>query len=161
MAKPKKSSKKAAKKPAAKKVAKKPAKKPAKKKPAAMAKKPGPRADFGKPIDGFLAKQPPNLRKIVDVLRDLVMEAAPTAEASLKWGQPFFAVGGEMMVAIGAHKAHVNLILPGPAGTYEDPDGLLVGEGSTGKHAKLTSVDQIPTERVRRWLSTAAKRVGA
>lgn len=82
MAKPKKSTKKpakkAAKKPAAKKpAAKKPAaKKPAKKKPAAMAKKPAPRADYGKSIDGFLAKQPPNLRKIVDSLHDLIMEAA-------------------------------------------------------------------------------------
>lgn len=177
MAKPKKSSKKpAAKKPTTKKSAvkvpaKKPVKKPAVKKavkkPVAKAikkpaaTKPGPRADYGKPIDAFLTKQPPNLKKIVDTLHDLVMEAAPTAHASLKWGQAFFAVGGEMLVAIAAHKAHVNLILPGPPGTYADPDGLLVGEGSTGKHVKLTSVDQIPTGHVRRWLSTAAKRVGA
>ncbi len=161
-AKKKKPAKKApAKKTAAKKTpAKKaPAKKAAAKKVAA--KKPAPRADFGRPIDGFLAKQPASLRAIVDTLRDLIMEAAPTAEASLKWGMPFFSVSGEMMVAVGAHKAHVNLILPGPAGTYDDPDGLLVGEGTTGRHMKLTSADQIPAATIRRWLATAAKRVGA
>ena len=123
-------------------------------------KKPRPRADFGRPIDGFLAKQPPQLRAIVDELRAMIEEAAPTAQALLKWGMPFFSIDGTMMVAVGAHKAHVNLILPGPAGTYDDPQGLLVGEGTTGKHMKLQSVDEIPRDTVRGWLEIAAKRVG-
>jgi hypothetical protein len=127
------------------------------KKPAAK-KKPAPRKDFGKPIDGFFAKQPAAMRPIGEALRTLVAEAAPDAESSLKWGMPFFSIGGTMMCAIGGHKAHVNLILSGPPGTYADPEGRLEGDGKTGKHLKLTSLDDLPRESVRSWLRTAAAR---
>jgi uncharacterized protein YdhG (YjbR/CyaY superfamily) len=59
------------------------------KKPAPARRAP-PRADFGQPIDEFLAKQPAHLRVILDALRALVAEAAPTAPAALKWGMPFY-----------------------------------------------------------------------
>jgi hypothetical protein len=121
-------------------------------------RKPAPRADYGKPIDGFLAKQPPALRAILDALKAVVDDVAPGAEASLKWGMPFYTLGGEMMLAMGAHKAHVNLILPGPPGTYADPDGLLEGEGKTGQHLKITSAGELPRAQVRRWIEAAARR---
>jgi hypothetical protein len=166
--------KKPAKKPAKKSVAKKPAaKKPAAKKPAAKnpaaknpapekpAPKMAPRADFGQPVDGFFKKQPPHLRPITDALRALVTEAAPDATSSIKWGMPFYAVGEGMMCAIGAHKSHVNLILSGPPGTFDDPDGLLAGDGKTGRHLKVTRVDELPRDDVRRWLRIAADRARA
>lgn len=53
-------------------------------------------------------------------------------------------------------KAHVNLILPGPPDTYADPDGLLEGDGKTGRHLEVRSVDQLPQAPVRGWLRTAA-----
>jgi hypothetical protein len=120
------------------------------------ARKPVPRADFGAPIDGFFAKQPPQLRAILEELRRLVEEAAPDAESSLKWGMPFFTVGGAMMCALGGHKSHVNLILSGPPGAYADPEGRLSGEGKTGRHLKLTTLDELPRDAVRGWLRTAA-----
>lgn len=115
------------------------------------------RADFGAPIDGFFRKQPPRLRAILEELRTLVEDAAPGAESSLKWGMPFFSLDGAMVCALGAHAAHVNLILPGPPGTYPDPGGRLAGEGKTGRHLKLTSVAELPRAEVRGWLRTAAK----
>ena len=90
--------------------------------------------DFGAPVDGFFARQPPHLREILVELRSMVEAAAPEATGSIKWGMPFFGIGGEMLCALGAHRAHVNRILPGPPGTYADPEGLLEGEGRTGKH---------------------------
>lgn len=118
----------------------------------------GRRADYGAPVDGFFAKQPAPLRAIVDELRGLIQKAAPDATASLKWGMPFFTRDGEMMCAIAAFKAHVNLILPGPPGTYADPDGRLAGDGKTGKHLKLRSVEELPRSIVSGWLETAAAR---
>ena len=126
------------------------------KKPAA-AKKMGPRADFGAPVAGFFAKQPPHLRAILDQLRKLVDEAAPDATSSLKWGMPFYSVGGHMMCALAGFKAHVNLILSGPPGTFADPDGILQGDGKTGRHLKLRSLDELPRAAVRGWLRTAAE----
>ncbi|MBI2393643.1 MAG: DUF1801 domain-containing protein [Deltaproteobacteria bacterium] len=70
---------------------------------------------------------------------------------------PFFELGGNMMCALGAHEAHVNLILSGPPDAFADPDGLLSGEGKLGRHLELTSVDDLPRTKVRGWLRTAAK----
>ncbi len=139
------------------KPAAKTSKRAAVKKKKAPAPVPARRADFGKPIDGFFAKQPAPLRAILVELRKLVEEAAPDATASLKWGVPFYSVGKSMMCALGAHKAHVNLILAGPPGTYADPDGRLEGDGKTGRHLKLTSVKELPTAMVRGWLRTAVE----
>jgi hypothetical protein len=129
------------------------------KKPAA--RKPGPRADLGAPVDGFFARQPPTLRPILDELRKLVDETAPEASSELKWGMPFYSIGGNVLCAVAGFKAHVNLILPGPPGTYADPDGRLEGEGKTGKHLKLRAGEDLPRATVRGWLKTAARRARA
>ena len=118
----------------------------------------GPRADLGAPIDGFFAKQAAPLRPVLDELRGLVEAAAPDASSSLKWGMPFFTVGGETVCAIAAFKAHVNLILPGPPGTYADPDGRLEGDGKTGRHLKVRGLADFPRAAVRGWLRTAVTR---
>lgn len=146
----------APKKAAPKKAASKKAapKKPASKK--AAPRKPAPRADLGAPTDGFFAKQPPALRPILDALRALVEAAAPEATSSLKWGMPFYEIGGAMMCALGAHKAHVNLILSGPGSAFPDPKGLLSGEGKTGRHLKLRHLSELPLPEVRAWLKSAA-----
>jgi len=138
------------------KVARRIAERPAR--PSAPGKMFGPRADLGAPVDGFFAKQPAPLAAILAELRRLVREAAPEATSALKWGMPFYTVGGETMCAIAAFKSHVNLILPGPPGTYADPDRLLEGDGKTGRHLKLRSRDELPVTAVRGWLRIAAAR---
>jgi hypothetical protein len=149
---PKASSKRAKKKRPA---AKAPAAKSAAKTPAA--KRYSPRADLGKPVDGFFAKVKEPLRAIAAELRSMIERAAPDARASIKWGMPFYNIGDGMMCAIAAHKGHVNLILSGPPGAFTDPGGLLSGEGKTGRHLKLTTLAELPRAAVRRWLETAAE----
>jgi hypothetical protein len=157
-----KTAKKTAKKtPAKKGVAKKSvARKSATKKTAKKAARPvvARRDDYGAPIEGFFAKQRPEIRAVLDPLRALVDEAAPGATAALKWGMPFFAFGSEMICALAAFKSHVNLILPGPPGTYADPEGLLDGDGKTGRHLKLRPGADMPRDVIRGWLKTAVKR---
>jgi hypothetical protein len=116
----------------------------------------GPRADLGKPIDGFFAKQPPQLRPILERLRTLVEQGAPDATSSIKWGMPFYSIDGKMMCALAGFKAHVNLILAGPPGLFADPEGRLEGEAKGGKHLKLRSLDDLPAEAVRSWIQIAA-----
>jgi len=153
----KRATKKAPSKLAAKKKTKTAAKKrPPAKAPAANAPRYAQRADLGKPVDGFFAKVKEPLRPITDELRALVTRVAPDARSSIKWGMPFYEVGGATMCAIAVHKSHVNLILAGPPGSFADPDGLLSGEGKTGRHLKVTSPSELPREKVRRWLETAA-----
>jgi hypothetical protein len=125
-------------------------------KPAIDPKKPGPRADFGAPIDAFFGRQPDALKPLLIELRRLVEEAAPEATSSLKWGMPCYSIGDTMMCLLGGHKAHVNLVLSGPPGTYADPRGLLEGDGKTGRRIKLTSLADMPVADVKRWLRAAA-----
>jgi len=115
------------------------------------------RDDYGAPIDGFFAKQPPHLRPILEALRELVEEAAPDAKASLKWGMPFYTLGDSMMCALGGHKSHVNLILAGPPAAFHDPGGLLEGEGKTGRRLTLRRLEDLPRQAVRAWVRSARK----
>jgi len=121
------------------------------------ARKPAPRADYGAPIDGFFSKQAPHLRTILEELRKLIGEAAPEAQSSIKWGMPFYSFEGVMMCATSAHKSLVNLVLSGPPDAFNDPAGRLSGEGKTGRHLKLTTLDELPRDAVRGWLRTAAE----
>ena len=134
----------------------KPAKKRAAKKSPAQLRRPAARADLGAPVAGFFERQPPVQRAILDQLRQLVEEAVPSATAAIKWGNPFYSLDGAVVCALSAHKSHVNLILAGPPEAFSDPHGRLTGEGKTGRHLKLTSVDQLPHDEVRAWLRTAA-----
>lgn len=120
------------------------------------ATRPGSRADFGAPIDGFFEKHPPHLRAILEKLRRLVEEVAPDARSSIKWGMPWFTIDGKMMCSLTGHKAHVNLVLVGPADSFDDPDRRLSGSSKAGRHLKLRSLDELPEEAVRAWLGTAA-----
>lgn len=119
--------------------------------------KPAPRADFGQPIDDYFAKQPPNLGAILEQIRSIIDEVAPDATSSIKWGQPFYAIGGAMTCAVTAHKAHVNLVLSGPTDAFADPDHRLIGEGKSGRHLKLTQIEDLPVDQVRGWVQTAAE----
>jgi hypothetical protein len=122
----------------------------------AAAKKPAPRADYGAPIDAFFGKQSAQTRPILEALRQLVEAAAPDADSSLKWGMPVYTINGVMMCVLAGHKAHVNLVLSGPPGTYADPEGRLSEEVKNGRHLKLTSLEELPRSVVRGWLRAAA-----
>lgn len=114
------------------------------------------RSDFGAPVEGFFARQPLKLRRVLEALRELVRKAAPDARASIKWGMPFYEIDGEVMCALGAHQSHVNLILSGPPDAFDDPRGLLEGAAKTGRHMKLRRLDELPHAAVRAWLRRAA-----
>ncbi len=88
----------------------------------------------------------------------MIEAAAPMAKSSLKWGMPFFMIGDAMMCALGGHRVHVNLILPGPPGTYADPNGLLQSDGKSGRRLQLVRGASVPRAQVRRWLRTAVAR---
>ena len=115
------------------------------------------RADFGKPVDGFIKKRPPEQQKLLTELKKLIEAAAPDCEAQLKWGMPHYTIGGKYYAATSAHKAHVNLIMFGDPKAFDDPDGRLEGDGKAGRHLKLTSTKDLPKAQAKKWLAAAAK----
>ena len=114
------------------------------------------RADYGKSPSLALSRMSPHLRPIAEKLQKLIEAAAPDAKAALKWGQPVYSIGTKMMAMIGAHKAHVNLVVVGPAKDFRDPKARLVGSSEGGRHIKLTDVKEVPASDVTSWVKTAA-----
>jgi hypothetical protein len=115
------------------------------------------RADYGQPVHAYFAKKDRPHYEVVQALRKIVEEAVPDAVAALKWGTPVYAVGGRNFAAIGGHKAHVNLVLWGEPDTFDDPKGLLVGEGPSGRVLRLTHISQLPRAEALRFVKAAAR----
>jgi hypothetical protein len=117
------------------------------------------RADLGQPIDGYFARHPEPLRAVLEALGALVAEAVPDASSAIKWGMPTYSLGGKMFCSLGGHKEHVNLVLWAPPDAFADPEGRLTGEGTTGRHLRLTSLEELPRESVLDWVRTSAAQV--
>jgi hypothetical protein len=143
---------------------------PAKKKPAVKkrgaAKKKAPvrtktmaakRADYGASIDVFFHKLPEQQREVLETLHTMIVKEFPEATTSLKWGMPFYSHDKTMTIALGAHKAHVNLILAGPTELYADPKGLLEGTSKLGRHLKMQKLADLPKKEARAWIKAAVK----
>ncbi len=110
-------------------------KKPAVKKPSARA--------AGATVDGYTAEQGGWRAEAITSLRALVARVAPEATWSIKWGQPVFEAGGPLGF-VRAAAAHVTIGFWRGA-DFDDPDGLLEGEGEKMKHFKLKPGAAIPT----------------
>jgi hypothetical protein len=125
------------------------------------ARKPAPRADYGAPIDGFLAKRPPVQRKVLEELRALIHAAAPDATEMIKWGMPFYSLDGNNLCSTPAFKAHIQVVFFAPSASLVDPDGLLDGESANGRHLKIPDGADWPRAAVKKWLAVAAKHARA
>jgi hypothetical protein len=83
-------------------------------------------------VDAYIEGLDPTVAGMVKTLRALVMDAAPQAVASVKWGQPVFEHRGPFAFIRPAAR-HVTLGFW--RGTeLSDPRGLLEGSGDRMRH---------------------------
>ncbi len=95
-------------------------------------------------VDEYVSRVDPARREVVEVLRRLVLEQAPNASETIKWGQPCYSKNGNLCY-IAADVDHVKLgFFRG--GDLPDPGGLLEGTGKKMRHVKVRSLDDIPEE---------------
>ena len=91
-------------------------------------------------IDAYIARQADFARPILEYLRDLVHEACPTVEETLKWSAPSFVHAGGILCGMAAFKQHASF------GFWKH--ALVVGEGQPrdgmGSYGKLTSIKDLP-----------------
>ena len=120
--------------------------------------KPTPRADYGAPVDGYVAAQTPEHQQILEAARTLLTEVAPEAVGMIKWGFPVFEIGGRMWVALRATKAGVSVLLALPPDTVADPEGKLTGTAKEMRNLKLTRLTDLDRSELRGWLQVAADR---
>jgi uncharacterized protein YdeI (YjbR/CyaY-like superfamily) len=96
-----------------------------------------------KRVDAYIDKSAEFARPILRELRDIVHEACPEAEETIKWGFPHFDYKG-MLCSMAAFKQHCafgfwksELVLR----DNKSPDAM-------GQFGRLTSVKDLPTRRV-------------
>ena len=135
--------------PARKRTAGKAVKKTTKKSAPMMAAK---RTDLGAPVDSYFAQQPPEKRVLLEKLRALVEKGVPDADASIKWGVPFYQRNGKNVCSLAAFKEHVGINFFASPAVLADPGKKLEGEGKTMRMLKVRRAEDIDNASILRWL---------
>lgn len=100
-----------------------------------------------KRIDAFIAKSGDFAKPVLIHLRALVHEACPDVVETMKWSFPFFDYKGPLC-NMGAFKAHCSFGF-WKASLLPDPKNVLDKEGgSAGSFGKITSVKDLPSDKI-------------
>jgi hypothetical protein len=94
-----------------------------------------------KTVDAYIAGLVGWKAEVATRLRQIVLEAAPDAEESIKWAQPVYESNGPFCY-MKAFKNSVNFGFWRGV-ELEDPKGLLQGSGKKMRHVRLTSIDDV------------------
>jgi uncharacterized protein YdhG (YjbR/CyaY superfamily) len=101
-------------------------------------------ADKPTTIDAYIAAFPPDVRAILEAIRQTVRDAAPDAQETIKYDMPTFTLNGNL-VYFGAFKTHIGFYPP-VEGFEEELAAYSVGKG-----AIRFPLDQpVPTDLIRR-----------
>jgi hypothetical protein len=106
-------------------------------------------------VDAYFYALNPGVRGIARQLRNIVKEASPQIEESLKWGMPVYAQNG-LVCCIMATKSHVSFIFYSGA-RLADPRGLFEGQGKKMRHVKLGALEDIRKAQFKAWVNQAVK----
>lgn len=105
-------------------------------------------------IDAYIAKAAPFARPILSELRELVHEACPDVEETLKWSSPSFVYSGGILAGMAAFKQHVSFGFWKHAMVVGE-DAPREGMGSFGRLATLA--DLPPRRQLIAWISKAMR----
>lgn len=103
-------------------------------------------------IDAYIAKSPDFAKPVLKHFRDLVHDAVPDVEETIKWSAPHFEHQG-VLAGMAAFKQHCNLIL-------WKASMVIGGKGNRegGPLRNITKLSDLPPDKtITRWLSEAAK----
>lgn len=100
--------------------------------------------------DEYIANASDFAVPILEHLRQIIHEECPGVTEVIKWGFPCFEHEG-MLCAMAAHKKHCSFSF-WKGSIMSDPDRILGIEGKTsiGKLGKLTSLEDLPDDRILR-----------
>ena len=101
-------------------------------------------------IDAYIAKAQPFAQEVLTHLRELMHQASPEIEETVKWSMPFFVLHGVILGNMAAFKNHCSLGLWGPemaAILGVDSDGDEKG-GGMGSFGRITCLKDLPSDKV-------------
>src|SRR5579859_6018852 len=111
-----------------------------------------------KKVDDYVATLEPAQAGIVVKIRDLIREASPELREVFKWGQPVWELAGPVCY-VKAFRASTNFGFWRGVEVAEraDPERVLIGDGVKMRHLKITRVDDIQVDEVKRLIRTAVE----
>lgn len=94
-------------------------------------------------IDAYIAKAAPFAQPILQRIRDVVHEACPEVEETMKWSMPTFVYAGGILAGMAAFKQHASF------GYWKH--ALVMGEGAQrdgmGSYGKMATLKDVPSKR--------------
>ena len=94
-------------------------------------------------IDAYIAKAAPFAQPILQRIRDVVHEACPEVEETMKWSAPSFVYAGGILAGMAAFKQHASF------GYWKH--ALVMGEGAQrdgmGSYGKMATLKDVPSKR--------------
>lgn len=94
-------------------------------------------------IDAYIAKAAPFAQPILEHVREVVHEACPDVEETMKWSMPTFVYAGGILAGMAAFKQHASF------GYWKH--ALVVGEGverdGMGSYGKMASLKDLPPKQ--------------
>lgn len=105
-------------------------------------------------LEDFLDKSPDAQKPLIRQLHNLITEALPSCQSSIKWGNLTYH-DNQNICALVTHKHHINLQLWNGA-NLEDPQNILEGTGKRMRHIKIRNWDKLNYKYVIKLLKQAA-----
>src|SRR3546814_18613458 len=86
-------------------------------------------------VDAYIARSAPFARPILEHVCELVHEACPDVEETIKWGAPPFVHAGGILAGMAAFKQHASFSTRTPA-QGDGAGAAIAGMGSAGQQAR-------------------------
>lgn len=96
-------------------------------------------------IDAYIAKSPDFAKPILTYLREIIHEACPDVEETMKWSNPHFDYKG-VLAGMSAFKAHCAFGF-WKGSLIVDPM-TAAGEKAAGQFGRITKIEDLPPRRV-------------
>jgi uncharacterized protein YdeI (YjbR/CyaY-like superfamily) len=98
-------------------------------------------------VDAYIAKSAPFAKPVLEHLRQLVHDASPLINETIKWGFPFFDYNGPVC-QMAAFKQHMAFGF-WKAAQLNDPDKLLhQGEPAAGSFGRIVNLNDLPADEI-------------
>src|SRR5215211_8209711 len=82
-------------------------------------------------IDAYIAAFPPEVRAILEQIRQVIREVVPNLGETISYGMPTFTLNEKYLVYVAAHKKHIGLY-PAPTGVEEFHEAVALYGGGKG-----------------------------
>ena len=113
--------------------------------------------NFNPKVDSYIAKVRPFAQPIMEHLRQLVHDACPEVQETIKWSRPFFEYRGAILGNMSAFNAHCSFGFWGQEIGAVLREAKSLRDGGMGSLGRITKVQDLPSDKLMLgWIRQAA-----